>query len=181
MYDRLGVPARPFDRVRYFAPYKSNLTSLNTLRSNEALMHNVTPLTWGLREVLQFAEVLLNKDDVDAKADALIDFIKERLLDREFKDPQLLPGRDYRVQSFADLDEWFRDVLIALETKDGEVAHAPRRDDPQGAQPALEHLLALRGAGHRRRLGERPSVGDLRGPRGVRDRRRGRSKRTRRT
>lgn len=120
MYDRLGVPARPFDRVRYFAPYKANLTSLNTLRSNEALMHNVTPLTWGLREVLQFAEVLLNRDDVDAKADALIDFIKERLLDRESTDPAVLSGKRYRVQSFADLEAWFRDVIIALEQKGSE-------------------------------------------------------------
>ena len=120
MYDRLGVPARPFDRVRYFAPYKANLTSLNTLRSNEALMHNVTPLTWGLREVLQFAEVLLNRDDVDAKADALIDFIKERVLDREYKDPQTLPGQVYRVQSFADLDRWFRDIILMLEGKGSE-------------------------------------------------------------
>ena len=120
MYDRLGVPARPFDHVRYFAPYKANLTSLNTLRSNEALMHNVTPLTWGLREVLQFAEVLLNRDDVDAKADALIDFIKERLLDREYTDPAVLSGKRYRVQSFADLEAWFRDVIITLEQKGSE-------------------------------------------------------------
>ena len=120
MYDRLGVPARAFDRVRYFAPYKANLTSLNTLRSNEALMHNVSPLTWGLREVLQFAEVLLNRDDVDAKADALIDFIKERVLDREYKDPQMLPGQVYRVQSFADLERWFRDIILMLEGKGSE-------------------------------------------------------------
>ena len=120
MYDRLGVPARPFDRVRYFAPYKANLTSLNTLRSNEALLHNVSPLTWGLREVLQFAEVLLNRDDVDAKADALIDFIKERVLDREYKDPQMLPGQVYRVQSFADLERWFRDIILMLEGKGSE-------------------------------------------------------------
>jgi DNA helicase HerA-like ATPase len=120
MYARLGVPARPFDRVRYFAPYKANLTSLNTLRSNEALLHNVTPLTWGLREVLQFAEVLLNRDDVDAKADALIDFIKERVLDREYKDPQMLPGQIYHVQSFAELDKWFRDVILMLEGKGSE-------------------------------------------------------------
>ena len=120
MYDRLAVPPRPFDRVEYFAPYKANLTSLNTLRSNEALMHNVSPLTWGLREVLQFAEVLLNRDDVDAKADALIDFIKERVLDREYKDPQMLPGQVYRVQSFADLERWFRDIILMLEGKGSE-------------------------------------------------------------
>jgi hypothetical protein len=52
--------------------------------------------------VLQYAEVLLNKDDVDAKADALIDFIRERIVDREFGDP-LLGNKRYLVRSFADL------------------------------------------------------------------------------
>ncbi len=115
MYDALGVPAEPFRNVQYFAPYTAKGYVLNTLRSNEALAHNVSPLTWGLREVLQYAEVLLNKDDVDAKADALIDFIKERLLDRKFRDDQLLGDREYTIQSFADLDEWFRHLLAAME------------------------------------------------------------------
>src|SRR6476659_10987134 len=115
LYDEMGVPARPFENVRYFAPYNAKGFSLNTLRSNEALLHNVTPLTWGLREVLQFAEVLLNKDDVDAKADALIDFIKERVIDREFSDPIL--SRKHTVRSFGDLEAWFKDVLQAMENK----------------------------------------------------------------
>src|SRR5687768_2533636 len=89
LYERCGVPAEPFEDVQYYAPYKSDGVSLNTLRSNEALAYNVSPLTWGLREVLQYAEVLLNKDDVDAKADALIDFISERVLDQDFSDPKL--------------------------------------------------------------------------------------------
>src|SRR3954468_14977601 len=109
-----GVPAKPFDKVRYFAPYKSDGVSLNTLRSNEALQDNVAPLTWGLREVLQYAEVLLNKDDVDAKADALIDFIRERVVDREFRD-ELLGSRIHVVRSFSDLEAWFKDVLQAVE------------------------------------------------------------------
>jgi hypothetical protein len=117
LYEKMGVPARPFENVRYFAPYTAKGFTLNTLRSNEALLDNVTPLTWGLREVLQFAEVLLNKDDVDAKADALIDFIKERVIDKDFSDERLGPTR-YRVQSFADLDKWFRDVLRAMEAAD---------------------------------------------------------------
>lgn len=119
LYDKCGVPATPFEHVHYFAPYKSDGFSLNTLRSNEALLHNVSSLTWGLREVLQYAEVLLNKDDVDAKADALIDFIRERVVDREFSDA-LLGNRRYLVRSFADLETWFRDVLSALEGKNGE-------------------------------------------------------------
>ncbi|MDB4892444.1 MAG: hypothetical protein JWL61_4299, partial [Gemmatimonadetes bacterium] len=89
LYEQCGVPPTPFEDVQYYAPYKSDGISLNTLRSNEALLENVTPLTWGLREVLQYAEVLLNKDDIDAKADAMIDFIKENVLDRRFTDPML--------------------------------------------------------------------------------------------
>jgi DNA helicase HerA-like ATPase len=120
LYERCGVEPAPFDRVRYFAPYKSDGFSFNTLRSNEDLLHNVSPLTWGLREVLQYAEVLLNKDDVDAKADALIDFIRERIVDHEFHDEQMLGSKRYRVRSFADLDQWFRDVLSAMETRSQE-------------------------------------------------------------
>jgi len=120
LYERMGVPAEPFPNVRYFAPYTAKGLTLNTLRSNDALAHNVCPLTWGLREVLQFAEVLLNKDDVDAKADALIDFIKERVVDKEFSDPAMLGNKRYKVQSFADLEQWFRDVLQGMEQKGGE-------------------------------------------------------------
>ena len=119
LYETLGVPAEPFRNVQYFAPYKADGFSVNSLRSNEALLGNVTPLTWGLREVLQFAEVLLNKDDVDAKADAFIDFIRERIIDKEFSDAPLLKHK-HRVQSFADLDAFFRDVIHGMEAKGGE-------------------------------------------------------------
>jgi uncharacterized protein len=119
LYEKCGVAPAPFEKVQYFAPFKSDGFSLNTLRSNDALLHNVSSLTWGLREVLQYAEVLLNKDDVDAKADALIDFIRERVVDREFGD-QLLGNKRYFVRSFADLEEWFRDVLSAMEGKNSD-------------------------------------------------------------
>jgi hypothetical protein len=119
LYEKCGVPVKPFENVQYFAPYKSDGYSLNTLRSNDALLHNVSSLTWGLREVLQYAEVLLNKDDVDAKADALIDFIRERVVDRDFSDA-MLGNKRYLVRSFADLEQWFRDVLSAMEGKNGE-------------------------------------------------------------
>ena len=113
LYQKMDVPARPFSNVHYFAPYAARGYSLNTLRSNEALAHNVTPLTWGLREVLQYAEVLMNRDDIDAKADALIDFITRTVIDQPFTDPVL--SRSHLVQTFADLEGWFRDVLRGLE------------------------------------------------------------------
>ena len=117
-YDKLGVPARPFDSVEYFAPYTAKGFSINTLRSNEELAHNVRPLTWGLNEVMQFAEVLLNKDDVDAKADAFIDFLQERVINREFADPVL--SSSHRVRSFGELEFFFRDLLRGMEDRGGE-------------------------------------------------------------
>jgi hypothetical protein len=119
LYEKMRVDAKPFSRVQYFAPYTAKGISLNTFRNNEALLDNVAPLTWGLREVLQFAEVLLNKDDIDAKADALIDFIKENVVDKEMN-PDGVLSKKHRVQSFADLDAWFRDLLQGMEKKDGE-------------------------------------------------------------
>jgi len=119
MYETLGVPAKPFEKVHYFAPWSAKGGQLATLRSNEALQHNVTPLTWGLRETLQYAEVLLNKDDVDAKADALIDFIKERVLDQVFSDPAL--ERAHEVRSFTELEQWFRELLRGLEGRNDDV------------------------------------------------------------
>lgn len=119
LYEKMGVKPGPFENVQYFAPYTAKGFGLNTLRSNEELAYNVTPLTWGLREVLQYAEVLLNKDDIDAKADALIDFITERVVDRRFdQDPCL--SREHTVQSFGDLENWFRDLLRGMEAKNAE-------------------------------------------------------------
>ncbi|HEX8726273.1 MAG TPA: hypothetical protein VF737_12875 [Gemmatimonadaceae bacterium] len=115
LYEALDVPAEPFRNVQYFAPYTAKGFMLNTLRSNEALAHNVSPLTWGLREVMKYAEVLLNKDDVDAKADAFIDYIGERVIDQEFIDDGF--SRTHRVQSFADLEAWFRDLLNTVEAQ----------------------------------------------------------------
>ena len=119
LYEKMEVPAKPFERIQYFAPYTAKGFQLNTLRSNEALLDNVTPLTWGLREVLRYAEVLLNRDDIDAKADALIDFINERVLDRVFEKDGIL-SRDHTVQSFADLEDWFKDLLRGLEGRNND-------------------------------------------------------------
>ncbi len=121
-YARLGLRAEPFADVRYYAPFKSDGVNLNTLRTNEALAANTHPLVWGLREVLDYAEVVLNRDDVDAKADAFIDFLAERVVGREYQD-DMLRGKSFRVQSFADLEEFFRAIFDFMEIlgKGGEV------------------------------------------------------------
>jgi hypothetical protein len=120
MYKLMGIEPRPFENVRYYAPYTARGLALNTLRSHPDLVSNVVPLTWGLTDVLRFAPVLLNRDDVDAKADALIDFIGDRIVDHDFSDDRLANGKRYRVQSFADLEEWFRDLLDSMEDRGNE-------------------------------------------------------------
>jgi hypothetical protein len=122
LYTRLGLTPEPFADVRYYAPFKPDGVNLNTLRTHEALAERTEPLVWGLREVLDFAEVLLNRDDVDAKADAFIDFLAERVVGREYHDEMLRP-RPFRVQTFADLEEFFRAIFDFMETlgRGGEV------------------------------------------------------------
>ncbi|HKV74408.1 MAG TPA: hypothetical protein VJN95_07810 [Gemmatimonadales bacterium] len=114
LYARLGLSAEPFGKVHYYAPHKPDGINLNTLRSNARLSGNTEPLVWGLREVLDYAEVLLNRDDVDAKAGALIEFLAEKVVGREFRDA----ARDdpFHVETFADLEEFFRAILDFLET-----------------------------------------------------------------
>jgi hypothetical protein len=114
LYAKLGLRPDPFADVHYYAPFKADGVNLNTLRTNDALSGNTEPLVWGLREVLDYAEVVLNRDDVDAKADAFIDFLAERVVGREYQD-EMLRGKPFRVQSFADLEEFFRAIFDFME------------------------------------------------------------------
>lgn len=116
LYGRLGLRPEPFADVRYYAPYKGDGVNLNTLRTNEALASNTVPLVWGLREVLDYAEVLLNRDDVDAKAGGFIDFLKERVIGRPFHDPTL-SDEPLEVKSFADLEDFFRRIFEFMEVQ----------------------------------------------------------------
>jgi hypothetical protein len=115
MHARLGLRAEPFGDVHYYAPYKPDGVNLNTLRTHEALASNTIPLVWGLREVLDYAEVLLNRDDVDAKADAFISYLAERVVGRKYEDPTF--ERPLEVRTFADLEQFFRQIFHFMEAR----------------------------------------------------------------
>lgn len=114
LWERLGLVPEPFRDVTIFAPFKADGVNLNTLRTHPALRDRVEPLVWGLREVLDYAEVLLNREDVDAKADAFIDFLADQVVGRQFEAPEL-HGSPFLVESFADLDRFFRAIFQLLE------------------------------------------------------------------
>jgi DNA helicase HerA-like ATPase len=112
MYAALGIDPTPFDRTHYFAPFKADGININTLRSHADLIGSVQPLVWGLREVLDYHEVLLNRDDLDAKAAAFIDFLTDRVVEKEFRDEW---GNTHRVRTFSDLEQLFRAIFDGLE------------------------------------------------------------------
>ncbi|MES1260084.1 MAG: ATP-binding protein, partial [Gemmatimonadota bacterium] len=115
---RLGLHAAPFTDLTVFAPFKADGVNLNTLRTNPALTGNVQPLVWGLREILDYAEVVLNRDDIDAKADGLIDFLTDRVVGKKFEAKELREA-PFEVQSFAELDGLFRAIFDYLEASRG--------------------------------------------------------------
>jgi len=109
MYKRLEMEVKAFENVQYYAPYKDDGVNLNTLRTNEELMHNVNPLSWGLEEIFDHVEVLLNKDDIDAKADAFLSFIKEKVINQDKLDSHYCVHK--KIKNFNDLEEWFQRVF----------------------------------------------------------------------
>lgn len=126
VYQAVGVDPKPFPRVEYYAPYKPDRVNLATLRTHPDLRHNVRPLLWGMKEVMHYVEVLLNKDDVDAKADAFLQFLRQRVIEPEVfefvgEEAEILNARNLptqmRVRSFGDLVQWFEVVLKYLEAK----------------------------------------------------------------
>ncbi|HRP08507.1 MAG TPA: hypothetical protein PLL69_08465 [Gemmatimonadales bacterium] len=116
LWHRLGLHPSPFGDMTLFAPYKADGVNLNTLRSHADLAANVEPLVWGLREILDYAEVVLNRDDIDAKAGALLDFLADRVVGKRFEAPELR-GEPFEVASFSQLDELFRAIFDFLELK----------------------------------------------------------------
>jgi len=116
MYKKLNMEIKPFENVEYFAPYKNDGYNLNTKRTHTDLSYNVKPLRWGLKEIFDHVEVLLNKDDIDAKADAFLSFIKENIIEVDKIDPQY--GGKFRVTqvlNFNDLKSWFNSVFKECE------------------------------------------------------------------
>ncbi len=113
MYERMNIPMTAFEKVEYFAPYKSDRVNLNTLRTNEHLSKNVQPLSWGLKEIMKYTEVVLNRDDVDAKADALIQYINQRVVDQTIE----VGHKKLTVRNFTELNEWFDSVLKEMEER----------------------------------------------------------------
>ncbi|CAN1212666.1 ATP-binding protein [Tumidithrix helvetica PCC 7403] len=120
VYEKLEIPATPFDDVHYYAPFKPDGYNLNTLRTHPALLHNVSPLQWGLTEIFEYTEVLLNRDDVDAKADAVLSLIEEKVI----RNPDMNYTLGVKVSNFQKLEEWFSRVIEEMESENKKEWHS---------------------------------------------------------
>lgn len=82
-YAACNVKAEPFQSVRYYAPFAKDGFNVNSLRRNaEVEESNPTrPFTFGLADIIRHVEVLLNKDDLDAKADGYLQYLNERFIE----------------------------------------------------------------------------------------------------
>ncbi len=114
-YQKLSIPPKPFDNVNYYAPFKSDRVNLNTLRTHPDLIGSVQPLSWGMQDILEYTEVVLNRDDVDAKADALIQYIRQRVIDQISEANK----KEFKVTNFQELNDWFDAVLMEMENVSG--------------------------------------------------------------
>jgi hypothetical protein len=110
LYAACGVPATPFANVKYFAPLTKGGVELNTLRNNSEGYNDkpTRPFTFGLRDVIRHAEVLLNRDDLDAKADAYLEYLNDRFVESERGHQIGKQGELKKAKSLSDLVEIIR-------------------------------------------------------------------------
>ncbi|MFQ3680544.1 MAG: ATP-binding protein, partial [Pseudanabaenaceae cyanobacterium] len=101
-------------------PYKPDGINLNTLRTHPDLLANVKALRWGLQEIFEYTAVLLNQDDVDAKAEALLSLIAEKVIRKN----DLRYNEGINVTNFQRLAEWFNQVLDSMEAENKKEWHS---------------------------------------------------------
>lgn len=111
IYESCGVSATPFDSVQYFAPLDPIGGRLATLRDNPGLDHNsTTRLSLSLADVLRHAEVVLNVDDLDAKADSYLNYLRRQFV--ESSGGEVVPdGRIRTAVSLRDLVDIIQEQL----------------------------------------------------------------------
>jgi len=115
MYEKLNIEPEPFKNVKYYAPYKEDGFNLNTRRTNDELVSDVNPLSWGLEQIFDHVQVLLNKDDIDAKADAFLSLIRDKVINKDKPEPGYCVYKGEKVKNFKDLENWFQKVFAQIE------------------------------------------------------------------
>lgn len=86
IYSVCELAEQPFQKVEYYAPYTDSTRSeVKSLRNHAELMRTKPThgFCYGLPDVLRHAEVLLNREDLDVKADAFLQYLAQEVAGRE--------------------------------------------------------------------------------------------------
>lgn len=121
MYGQVDIPVAPFQSVTYYAPYQSEAHSgLVTLRRHPDLdTSNPTHgFCFGLNTVLQNADVLLSREDLDAKADSFLAFLQNEVVGRDWRVEE--DSAPLKVDSLFQLIEAVKQMLAKAEEGRGD-------------------------------------------------------------
>lgn len=121
MYEQVGIPVSPFPNVTYYAPYQSEAhAGLVTLRSHPELdKDNPTRgFCFGLNTVLDNADVLLSREDLDAKADSFLAFLRNEVVGRDWAVDE--NSGSLKVDSLVQLIEAVKQMLAKAEENRGD-------------------------------------------------------------
>jgi DNA helicase HerA-like ATPase len=100
IYEACRIEPGPFEKVTYYAPFAdASRKDINTHRDHPELHDNPTVgFCYGLQDALENAHVLLNKDDLDVKADSVLAFLKDEVADKsDFKAGPKSPALEVRT------------------------------------------------------------------------------------
>lgn len=150
IYAACELEPKPFDKVVYYAPSYDDTGEIpHSYRSHEDLKPP-TPFSYGPEQVLEHIEVLLNQDDVDAKADSLLGFLRHGLRDG-------LPPIDggagtVKATTLAELVEYVEQMMIMAQQGNQFRGHHPRTIQKvynrlSGLANRFPGLIASRGEG----------------------------------
>jgi len=118
IYAATGITPGPFQKVQYFAPFDATLTNLATLRRNEELdgLNPSRAFSFGLEDVIKHVEVLLNRDDLDAKADAYLQYLNDKAVKDTAKGINI-NGEPRKATSLGELCQIVNDQLEEAQAK----------------------------------------------------------------
>lgn len=149
IYEACGLTPKPFEKVEYYAPSYDDTGEIpHSYRSHPDLKPPI-PFSYGPEQVLEHIEVLLNQDDVDAKADSLLGFLRHGLRDG-------LPSLDdspgpVKITTLAQLVEYVEQMMVLAQGNQFRGHHARTIQKIYNRLSGLANrfpgLIASRGAG----------------------------------
>ncbi len=118
LYELCGLEPKPFRKVTYWAPFTDETASeVATLRNHPDLNKEnpVRGFCYGLKDILENAEVVLTREDLDAKADAFLQYLAQEVAGRRRKFYE--SGEEREVRTLQDLVKALQEILREVEGK----------------------------------------------------------------